>query len=570
YKKSALKWSRNQLRGQEPSQGAGTCQSLPPASFISLCTAVQLQQIFHHESYSGYAFSLTAREAEIDPMVKYWGAEVGQKTVKTPTCILFDEHEEFMSFGYEAQRYYHRMRGEEARHKFFFQSFKMSLYGRVTSGKPMKALKVFTEALRFMKDDALKTINSSSGKVFNQSDFCWVLTVPAIWDPSAKQFMRRAATQAGIVTEGKEDWLVIALEPEAALMWCRKLPADGFIAENQGEVSLDQSPGTQYIVVNCGGGTIDVTVHEVLDGGALRELHKGSGNNMGGQSVDRKFKEFLKEIFGDALWEKYEREHPGELQKMMYEFTFSKRHDDEAEISCPYNLTELAKESGRDMERFFEGVRGASWDKGSIQISKQRMRSFFSDSLRGITNCLKEILRKDFHIDYILLVGGYSESETLRRHVINQFKGQCKVLCPVRAQEAILLGAVIFGTNPALVASRKSAFTYGVKTTRNFDPSKHREDKKFTTDTGDLCGDVFKMLVEIDGDVGWTETREFSFTPNNPTQTTMSFSFFRTERNNPQYVDDWGVEEIGSVKVSMPNTTRGRDRRVKLEIKFDL
>uniref|UniRef100_A0A672FHX9 Uncharacterized protein n=1 Tax=Salarias fasciatus TaxID=181472 RepID=A0A672FHX9_SALFA len=264
-------------------------------------------------SYSGYAFSLTAREAEIDPMVKYWGAEVGQKTVKTPTCILFDEHEEFMSFGYEAQRYYHRMRGEEARHKFFFQSFKMSLYGRklhdgvtipAASGKPMKALKVFTEALRFMKDDALKTINSSSGKVFNQSDFCWVLTVPAIWDPSAKQFMRRAATQAGIVTEGKEDWLVIALEPEAALMWCRKLVSS--------DLTSAVNPVIKRAVLSCclisplcsAGGTIDVTVHEVLDGGALRELHKGSGNNMGGQSVDRKFKEFLKEIFGDALWEK--------------------------------------------------------------------------------------------------------------------------------------------------------------------------------------------------------------------------------------------------------------------------
>ncbi|XP_029967741.1 heat shock 70 kDa protein 12A-like [Salarias fasciatus] len=528
-------------------------------------------------AYSGYAFSLTAREAEIDPYVKYWGEEVGQRTVKTPTCILFDEHEGFMSFGYEAQRDYHKMRGEEAQHKFFFQSFKMSLYGRkldddvtipAANGKPMKALKVFTEALRYMKDDALKTINNMSGRVFNQSDFCWVLTVPAIWGPSAKQFMRRAATQAGIVTAGKEDRLVIALETEAASVWCRKLPADGFIAENQGEVSLDQSPGTQYIVVDCGGGTIDVTVHEVLDGGALKELHKASGNNMGGQSVDRKFKEFLKEIFGDALWEKYEREHPGELQKMMYQFTLSKRHDDEAVIICPFNLTERARDSGKDMETLFKGVRGASWYEGSIQISKERMRSFFDDSLRGITNLLKEILKKDFHIDYILLVGGYSESETLRQHVINQIKGQCKVLCPLRPQEAIMMGAVLFGRNPAVVASRKSAFTYGVKTIQTFDPSKHREDKKFIADGIEKCGDLFYRLVEIDEDVGWAETRDFSFVPTASTQTAMSFSFFRTERKNPQYVDEWGVEEIGSMKVSMPDTTRGRDRRVKLQIKF--
>ncbi|GLD68508.1 heat shock 70 kDa protein 12A-like protein [Lates japonicus] len=73
--------------------------------------------------------------------------------------------------------------------------------------------------------------------------------------------------KAGIVTKGTEDRLVIALEPEAASVWCKKLPAEGFISQNHGGDSLEHSPGTQYIVDDCGGGTIDITVHEVLDGG---------------------------------------------------------------------------------------------------------------------------------------------------------------------------------------------------------------------------------------------------------------------------------------------------------------
>lgn len=55
------------------------------------------------------------------------------------------------------------------------------------------------------------------------------------------------------MSKGKEDRLVIALEPEAASVWCKKLPADGFIAENYGENVVDEIPGTQYIVVDCGG-----------------------------------------------------------------------------------------------------------------------------------------------------------------------------------------------------------------------------------------------------------------------------------------------------------------------------
>lgn len=62
----------------------------------------------------------------------------------------------------------------------------------------MSALKVFTEALRFLKDDALETINSILAGMFTAftaSDFTWVLIVPAFWDFSAKYFMIEAATQ---------------------------------------------------------------------------------------------------------------------------------------------------------------------------------------------------------------------------------------------------------------------------------------------------------------------------------------------------------------------------------------
>lgn len=46
------------------------------------------------------------------------------------------------------------------------------------------------------------------------------------------------------------------------------------------EVILDR--GTRYIVVDCGGGTVDITVHE-LDTklGTLKELYKATGGPYG-------------------------------------------------------------------------------------------------------------------------------------------------------------------------------------------------------------------------------------------------------------------------------------------------
>jgi hypothetical protein len=40
--------------------------------------------------------------------------------------------------------------------------------------------------------------------------------------------------------------------------------------------------GTRYMVVDCGGGTVDITVHELSEyHGTLRELHKATGGPWG-------------------------------------------------------------------------------------------------------------------------------------------------------------------------------------------------------------------------------------------------------------------------------------------------
>uniref|UniRef100_A0A3P9PYC7 Uncharacterized protein n=1 Tax=Poecilia reticulata TaxID=8081 RepID=A0A3P9PYC7_POERE len=200
-------------------------------------------------TYSGYAFSLTSREEEVDPHVKFWGEEVGLETPKTPTCILFDEHQQFVSFGYEARQTYLKNSGKEFREKFFFDCFKMSLYGKkvttdltikAPNGREMKTLVIFTEALRFLKE------------YFTTSDFIWV--------HSAKQFMREAATQAGIETEGTENKLVFALQPEAASVYYKKLPSEDNLNIND----LHSSSFSQ-LPLRVSRGTIDITVHEDIE-----------------------------------------------------------------------------------------------------------------------------------------------------------------------------------------------------------------------------------------------------------------------------------------------------------------
>ena len=65
---------------------------------------------------------------------------------------------------------------------------------------------VFAHSLRYLKDRAIEIIRERTGdENYNEKDIRWVITVPAIWRPAAKQFMREAACK---VIRDKLCWFV--------------------------------------------------------------------------------------------------------------------------------------------------------------------------------------------------------------------------------------------------------------------------------------------------------------------------------------------------------------------------
>lgn len=57
----------------------------------------------------------------------------------------------------------------------------------------MKAIKVFSESICYLKKDLTAHLKNVDLKA--DENIHWMLTVPAIWDDGAKQFMREAAEQ---------------------------------------------------------------------------------------------------------------------------------------------------------------------------------------------------------------------------------------------------------------------------------------------------------------------------------------------------------------------------------------
>ena len=56
----------------------------------------------------------------------------------------------------------------------------------------VEALTVFANSIRFIKNDLQKQL-TKTGYDIDDVEIQWVITIPAIWNPRSKQFMRVAA-----------------------------------------------------------------------------------------------------------------------------------------------------------------------------------------------------------------------------------------------------------------------------------------------------------------------------------------------------------------------------------------
>uniref|UniRef100_A0A3B1JN05 Heat shock 70 kDa protein 12A-like n=1 Tax=Astyanax mexicanus TaxID=7994 RepID=A0A3B1JN05_ASTMX len=516
--------------------------------------------------FSGYCFKIAESKQIRQPK---WGEEFGFNTPKTPTCILFDENQKFLKFGYDAVMTYTRqIKKDKAKKLYLFENFKKKLPRNelhrdimltAKNGKEMRAMKVFSESLRFMKDHALEMIGKhTSGNKYSASDATWILTVPAIWSAAAKQFMREAATEAGLVKGSEPDRLIIALEHEAAIVWCKQLPSDGFMEEDLTEQdAIKEIPGTQYMVVDCGGVNITITVHEVMEGGHLKELNWATKTFEDGKPVDKHFREYLRETFYEKMYDALEEKHSSDLQKLMYDYN--------GDMKFPFHLEQLV----RKVEDKGAGSRGSAVTQSRIIQIGDKVKLLHDKRIRIIESQIREILDdRKLNINYMFLVGGFALSPYMNRLLKERFEGRCTVLCPVDAQMAVLRGAVTFGMRQNVVESRISRYSYGVRIVEEFDQTRHRGKHKYGTKEGKgYCDVCFHCFVQKDESVCFDEVREFNFTLIERDQKLVQFDLYCTESKSARFVDEWGMVKIGFLTGSMPVIKSGRPRSLQLQVK---
>lgn len=531
-------------------------------------------------TFSGYAFSWKHEWAKVHTNDWHAGNFMSSKA---PTTLLLKEDKSFFAFGYEAENIYRENAekfssdsdsesDEQRKPKFnckdlyYFQRFKMLLHENKVlhrdckikdmTGKPMRAMDVFALCIKYLKDTMIEAMKQKITFDIEDKNIDFVITVPAIWGDAAKLFMREAAINAGI----KSDQLTLALEPEAASIYCQYLYMERKDEGNTDEFQKLVEGKAKYMVADLGGGTVDITVHKKADDGTLEELIPASGGPSGGTSVDKEYEKFLEKIGGEGILRSFARINMEDYLNLFRDFEFKKREvrmDSKLRIKFPLAFDGYVKErNSGGIKKVLQNLEygdNADYKNYKLCLDPSVFLTFFQRATDGVVKCMEDILanKKFDDVRDIILVGGFSECTVIQKALREKFKSH-RFIIPMEPGLAVLKGAVYFGHLPNAISRRVARFTYGVQICPKFKPGEHPENKKITVGDVARCKDVLHPFVKRGEQI--KPGFEISTVCHSlkPQQGKIECGIYISDGENPKFVDEKGCRLLGKLTVTIP------------------
>ena len=389
-------------------------------------------------------------------------------------------------------------------------------------------------------------------------------------------YVQPCTIQAGFCA-GHND-LKFALEPEAASLYCL----------NEKKDLLSAASG-QHLVVDCGGGTVDIAAHNwVRDPQKNKiyvdEIHKVHGGPCGSFAINTEFEKILIELFKVDI-NKLKREFGGQWSKVIYnDFEKSKcsfgleEHD--TSVLIPDKLQTFIKNaSGKTIPQLaMEYKRHAlQWDQydEAVVIPSVVMRKLFQPIIDQIICVIEDVLETPEcrSIQNIFMVGGFSQSKLLFNAVEKHFSRRATVstgppgISPVYS---VLYGSVKFGRHHEMVRSRIMSQTLGIETWDEFVPQRHATSKKHTDANGKCyCKQIFTKFVQVGQSMPTqqsTSTKQvFEPVPNE--NNACCIKIYGSYEKEPKYIDDFSSYLVGTLTLeNLPSPRSGISQEVTVHM----
>ncbi|CAG8642102.1 37601_t:CDS:2 [Gigaspora margarita] len=492
-------------------------------------------------TYSGFAY---AHVESCDVISNEdWPGKKGLK--KIPTVLQYDENfEQAILWGFDAVA---------------SEPTKRRKKDKSTPSRPIELFKLHLGDIPKEQKPALPS-NITAGRTITdylrKMDFFrmvrLIATVPAEFTEDTKSIMRYCMYEANLINNSGTQNLKFTTEPEAAAVHCMK-------EFNQHGLKT----GDKYLVVDCGGGTIDLTVRKLLDNNRLGEDTERSGDFCGGTFVDKEFLKFLEAKVGRYAMDIFRIKHYSQLSYMIQQFcervktrftgeeSEFRKYSLDIEKTCPALKQYVSGSAIDELEE-------EDWE---INISFETVKSFFDPVVSKILQLISIQLDKS-KCTVMFLVGGFSESKYLQQRIKQRFS-KCKVVIPPYPMTSIARGAVMYGLDMDAIKNRVLKWTYGVAVYPEFEegdpPLRKRSDGSI---------EKFCLMAKRDAQVEVNQRFSNTMLPTKPKQTGMLFKLYYTAKETAQFCDEPEMHKLGEFRVDLPDTHLGLDRPVTFDLCF--
>ena len=370
------------------------------------------------------------------------------------------------------------------------------------------------------------------------------------------------------------------MELESAALHVRNLRQEEYYNEQILNAKL-------YIVIDIGGDTIDIAVHEVCRHGDtgdeyIHEIKGCIGSHRGTTCIDRAFEDFLCSLNVDGYPNFFQvmKQDPKLWNQLMCNFERSKTDFDgsrDMRIELPRRIFESYKEkTSVDLASVL--LKGASSKvfipriSDFLRVSKDICRTWYRPTIDSVVEQVQSLYMK-YKVNALFVVGVFAECVILKEELKAKFPDLPYVIPPVPGL-AVIKGAVRYGSHPKAIASRISHATYGVPCSRAFIEGTHDPSKKFwcERDARYNCKDIFSVFVKIRDEVNPAKPYIHSFPTLSPSTKDMTMDVYATDEENPMYVTDPGCKRIAKMTIPvepLPAGVEAKDDYREVTVQMD-
>ena len=265
--------------------------------------------------------------------------------------------------------------------------------------------------------------------------------------------------------EVNPDKLSLALEPESAAFYSQEMVVKK-IESDKYRAAISRP--TEYMVIDIGGGTVDITAHIEVGGGIVVE-NIPTGNAWGGTQVNEAFSQLLQKLVQDPGYEKFlasgnnRSKQKALVNSLLYEefegqkVLFGQRKTEEIAV----NLFKIARFYDKELQNIVPS--GVEYEDDALYIDKEVVESqLFGPALDGIIKCtLEAIEENEYKVNTFYLVGGFGGCKYVHEKVSAAIERvysskpcHCHVIVPPDPHLAVAQGAVMWRSNPEKLISR--------------------------------------------------------------------------------------------------------------------